>query len=115
MTGAAEDNNFMKRNRSRKRTDSAMSEEDREENRKRRSKECIGAGFTNSEWLVAIDNAGEILCLHTADSVRLINKPKLGKLDIAEDEHETDSKSKTRIVSELHCYSGARFTTHTRL
>ena len=28
----------------------------------------------NTEWLAAIDNAGEVLCLHSSESVQLIPK-----------------------------------------
>ena len=49
--------------------------EKQEERRLQRERECIGGGFSNSEWLVAIDNAGEILCLHSSDSVQIIPKP----------------------------------------
>lgn len=44
--------------------------------RQQRERECIGGGFMNSEWIAAIDNNGEILCLHSSESVQLIEKPK---------------------------------------
>lgn len=33
----------------------------------------------NTEWIAAIDNTGEMLCLHSSDSVQLI--PKDGNND----------------------------------
>ena len=92
-----------------------MSEENKEARRQRREKECTGAGFTNSEWLVAIDNAGETLALHSAGSVQRI-QPPLPTDDSDSDEHDTNAISRRmRVVSELHCYTGPKFTSHTRL
>jgi len=47
-------------------------QEKAEERRIQREKECVGGGFLNSSWIAAIDNAGEMMCLHTSDSVQLI-------------------------------------------
>ena len=32
----------------------------------------MGGGFKNTEWLATIDNNGEVLILHSRDSVQLI-------------------------------------------
>ena len=64
-----------RRHKTLKRITSEMSAEMREEQRKQREKECFGSGFTNTEWLAAIDNTGQTLVLHTAESVKIIRKP----------------------------------------
>ena len=65
------------RSRARRRTDSdEVSEEKKEERRHQRLKECIGSGFMNTDWLVAIDNTGQLLCLHSAESVQQVKRPK---------------------------------------
>ena len=51
-------------------------EEQAEKRRIQREKECVGGGITNTEWIAAIDNFGETLCLHTSESVQLIEKVK---------------------------------------
>ena len=55
--------------------ESEDNEEKAERRRKQRELECVGGGFQNTEWLVAIDNAGEVLVLHSSNSVQLVQRP----------------------------------------
>ena len=60
----------------------------------------------NSEWIAAIDNAGETLCLHSSASVQLI--PKLNM-----DQNNSNGRSNKQLISELHVYSGLNWNQHT--
>ena len=60
----------------------------------------------NSEWIAAIDNAGETLCLHSSASVQLI--PKLNM-----DQNDSNGRSDKQLISELHVYSGLNWNQHT--
>lgn len=103
-----------RRSKTLRKVTSEIGSEMKEAQRLRREKECIGSGFTNTQWLAAIDNAGETLVLHTADSVRIIRTPKIDPDDSESDEFDSDSIKK-QVVSDLHVYTGVRFQKHTRL
>ena len=96
--------------------DDNLEEEDdaaREEKRLQRERECIGGGFKNSDWLAAIDNNGEVLVLHTSESVQVIPKVYSSREGI--DDIPNDDFYERQVVSELHVYSGPKFITHTKL
>ena len=77
----------------------------------------------NSEWIAAIDNAGETLCLHSSASVQLI--PKLDMNQNIGQQHSPASASsgststnsnerpEMQLISELHFYSGLNWNQHT--
>ena len=77
----------------------------------------------NSEWIAAIDNAGETLCLHSSASVQLIPKLNMdqnaGQLNspASASSRSTNTNSNGRsdkqLISELHVYSGLNWNQHT--
>ena len=75
----------------------------------------------NSDWIAAIDNAGETLCLHSSASLQLIPKrnrdlsPMSRESDSSTDSHSNE-KPDMQIISELHVYTDInQLAKHTKL
>ena len=74
----------------------------------------------NSEWIAAIDNAGETLCLHSSASLQLIPKhsrnlsPLSGQSESSTDSHSNE-KPDMQLISELHVFTGHKLAKHTKL
>ena len=47
--------------------------------------------------------------------MQIIKKPKWIQDDSDSDEHEMNDNSKSQIVSELHCFTGPKFSNHAKL
>ena len=74
----------------------------------------------NSDWIAAIDNAGETLCLHSSASLQLIQKrsrnlsPMSGMSESSTDSHSNE-KPDMQLISELHVFTGHKLAKHTKL
>ena len=116
--------NSRKKKVQRKIEDVEENEEKNQERIKQREQECIGGGFNNSEWLAAIDDAGQILCLHSSESVQLIpgskdeedfSRQESSKTGNLVQEAYYNDEPEMILVSELHVYSGVNFSSHIKL
>ena len=76
----------------------------------------MGGGFFNSDWMAAIDNAGETLVLHNRSHIKLISKPypKQVKQELEGDGTINMRKHKD-LISNVHIYTGYKYADHSIL